>query len=164
MPLKVRCLYSSWSQCSADFRNFTKKLRIVFFTDTPLPGIFAAIYKTGVRQYFFGDNVLSFSLFAWPPPQCNFSLDSNNKNMHFRRGIHQQHQKIGFSPFLSGSHYPLYSYAVGKLQFSEKKHHLFQIISVGNWSKTPSINLSKIWEKMPDPCNYTRDIKNTIKR
>ena len=120
MPLKVRCLYSSWSQCSADFRNFTKKLRIVFFTGPTLPGIFAAIYKTGVRQYSFGENVLSFSLFVRPPPQCNFSLDSNNKNMHFRQGIHQQHQKIGFSPLLSGSHYPLYSYTVGKLRFSDK--------------------------------------------
>ena len=87
MPLKIISLYTS---------NFTKKLRIAFLTCIPLPGIFLATYKTGVCQDFSEDIILSFSLFVQPPLQCSFSLDSNNKIMHFRQRIHQQHQKVDF--------------------------------------------------------------------
>ena len=103
--------------------NFTKKWIIAFLTWIQLLGIFAATYKTGVRQDFSEDIVLSFSFFSRPPPQCSFSLDSDNKIMHFWQGIHQQHQKVDFIffPPFSGSHSPLYSFTVGKLQFLAKK-------------------------------------------
>ena len=96
MPLKIISPSTSQSQCSTDFRNFTKKLRIAFLTCIPLPGIFAATCKTGVRQDFFEDIVLPFSLFVQSPLQCSVSLDSNNKFMHFRQRIHQQYQKVNF--------------------------------------------------------------------
>ena len=149
MPLKITSSYSSYSQGPADFWSFTKKMIIKFLKAfcwqkyLPWHRSFwqkRISYKTGVRQDSCEWIVLSFPLFVQLPLQCNFYLDSNNKNMHFQQGFHQ-HQKVDFifSPFLSGSCSLLYSYTVVKLQFlEEKKHHLFQVISVGDWPKTPS--------------------------
>ena len=126
-------------------------------------------YKTVVHQDMSEGIVLFFPLVqlppsSIPPSQCNFSLDSNNKNMHFLQGLHQLHQKVDsiLSSFFSRSCSPLYSYTADKLQIFKKNHHLFQVISVGDWPKTNFPNLWNLSKNTWPPYILLRDNKNII--